>query len=181
MRSMKIGVFGGGGVGKTAIVLQFVKNQFSLTYIPTIEDEFMKTLIYNGKTINLEIIDTAGQDDFVTMRNRYLSSVEGYVFVYSSTDIDSLHFLRGIFKSAQELKERVDIPCIIAANKADLKTDDSVPLKKGEQLAVEFGCEILETSAKDNLNIKELFQGIVKRILSSEGQDETPTCGCSLL
>ncbi|KAH0795652.1 RAP1B, member of RAS oncogene family [Histomonas meleagridis] len=186
MKTIKIGMFGGGGVGKTSITLQFVKGEFTDGYIPTIEDEFIKTIDFEGETLSIEIIDTAGQDDFQSMRFRNMSSVEGFILVYSILDPVSVSSLKEIHGEALLAKGTDSIPCIIAANKCDLRGPDSVPVADGENLAKEIGCQIYETSAKENINIQELYEGILKLLLSKNKEKKTtkkdaePGCSCQI-
>lgn len=73
--SIKIGIFGGGGVDKTCLSLRYLKGEYTDSYIPTIEDEFSKVIEVDNKPISLIVIDTAGQDDFSEMRFNYYSSI----------------------------------------------------------------------------------------------------------
>ena len=186
MRSIKVGMFGGGGVGKTSITLQFVKGEFTDGYIPTIEDEFIKTIDFEGEPVSIEIIDTAGQDDFQAMRYRNMGSVEGFILVYSILDPVSISSLKEIHQEALLAKSVSSIPCIIAANKCDLRDANSVPVEEGEKLGKELGCQVLETSAKENKNIQELYDGILKILLSKNKEkgttqkDAEPKCSCQI-
>ena len=87
MREYKIVVLGSGGVGKSALTVQFVQGIFVEKYDPTIEDSYMKyNYMVDEEPISLEIMDTAGQDAFIGARNAYYQSNDGFVFVYSITD-----------------------------------------------------------------------------------------------
>ena len=79
---IKIGVFGGGGVDKTELTLRYLKSEWTLGYIPTIEDEFAKIIDVDDKTVSLRVVDTAGQDDFAEMRYGYLAQVQGMMFYF---------------------------------------------------------------------------------------------------
>lgn len=170
--AMKIGMFGGGGVGKTCITLRYLKGEFSDGYIPTIEDEFSKTIEVDGKTVSLTVIDTAGQDDFAEMRYSYFKSVKGFVFVFDISNPQSIEDLRNIYKDAEDAVDD-EIVCVIAANKADLRGDsnktDLVPEDEYKKLEDEFHCKVIETSAKVNKGIDELFLAIIREKLKPKG------------
>ena len=186
MKSVKVGMFGGGGVGKTSITLQFVKGEFTEGYIPTIEDEFIKGIEYKGETVQIEIIDTAGQDDFEAMRNRFMSAVDGFVYVYSILDPSSISALKDIHQTVLLAKGTKTIPCVVAANKCDLRNADSIPESEGEALGKEFGCSVYETSAKENKNIQELYNNILELLLNKDEKkndnkgDSEPGCKCTI-
>ena len=60
MREYKIVVLGSGGVGKSALTVQFVQGIFVEKYDPTIEDSYRKQVEVDGQQCMLEILDTAG-------------------------------------------------------------------------------------------------------------------------
>uniref|UniRef100_A0A6B2LTH4 Uncharacterized protein n=1 Tax=Arcella intermedia TaxID=1963864 RepID=A0A6B2LTH4_9EUKA len=65
---------GGGAVGKSAITIQFISQQFEAKYDPTIEDRYQKVIDYKGVPCFLEILDTAGQETFHAMRELYMKN-----------------------------------------------------------------------------------------------------------
>ena len=162
---IKIGMFGGGGVGKTAITLQFVKGEFTEGYVPTIEDSFSKQVQVEGQAVNVEIIDTAGQDDFKEMRFRYYQSCDAFVLVYSIIDKASLENVRELYTDITNARDSGPINCIMAGNKADMRDENSISLTEAQKVADELKCQILETSAKTALNISELYETLIKQTL----------------
>lgn len=166
-QAIKIGMFGGGGVGKTCITLRYLKGEFTEGYIPTIEDEFTKVVEIDGKAISLGVIDTAGQDDFAEMRYSYYSKVQGFVFVMDISNQQSIDDLKTIYNDASDASEDKVIG-VIAANKADLRDEgrtDLVSKEECSKLEKELGCKVFETSAKANLNIDELFLYLVRQLV----------------
>ena len=73
---------GAGGVGKSALSVRFVQGVFVESYDPTIEDTYLKQIEYKDNSYVLEIIDTAGTEQFVSMRNLYMKAGEVFVVVY---------------------------------------------------------------------------------------------------
>lgn len=169
-KAFKIGMFGGGGVGKTCITLRFLKDQFSEGYIPTIEDEFSKIIEVDGQTISLTVIDTAGQDDFAEMRYSYYRTVQAFVFVIDISNENSIDDFRSIFNDAKDAADG-DIIGVIAVNKADLRNEGGgglIPPEEYKKLESEFNCKVFETSAKTNLNITDLFTAVVRLLLKKD-------------
>ncbi|KAJ3978436.1 ras protein, partial [Lentinula detonsa] len=74
MDNWKIAILGDGGVGKTALAVQ--------TYDPTIEDAYRKQWVVDNRMCLTEIIDTAGQEDFQTLRDQWVREGQGFIFVY---------------------------------------------------------------------------------------------------
>merc|ERR1711910_97282 len=85
MREDKIVVLGSGGVGKSALTVQFVQGIFVEKYDPTIEDSYRKQVEVDGQQCMLEILDTAGTEQFTAMRDLYMKNGQGFVLVYSIT------------------------------------------------------------------------------------------------
>ncbi|CAI4232853.1 unnamed protein product [Auanema sp. JU1783] len=83
---LRIVVVGGGGVGKSALTIQFIQQYFVQDYDPTIEDSYTKQCFVDEDLCRLEVLDTAGQEEFSTMREQYLRSGNGFLIVYAVTD-----------------------------------------------------------------------------------------------
>merc|ERR1711983_648850 len=85
-QAYKIVVVGGGGVGKSAITIQFIQSYFVTDYDPTIEDSYTKQCVIDDSVAKLDILDTAGQEEFSAMREQYMRSGEGFLLVFSLAD-----------------------------------------------------------------------------------------------
>ena len=89
MREYKIVVLGSGGVGKSALTVQFVQGIFVEKYDPTIEDSYRKQVVIDGETCLLNILDTAGQEEFSAMRDQYMRTGEGFLIVFAVNNAKS--------------------------------------------------------------------------------------------
>ena len=85
-RTYKLVVVGGGGVGKSALTIQFIQSYFVTDYDPTIEDSYTKQCVIDDRVAKLDILDTAGQEEFSAMREQYMRSGEGFLLVFAFTD-----------------------------------------------------------------------------------------------
>ena len=176
--SFNVGMFGSGGVGKTAITFRYILGIFTENYELIIEDVYTKKVNIDGKTINIEILDTAGQDDFAQIRYRYMQNADGFVFVYSILDAASLPALEDLHKDVCQANDKTTVPCVMAANKCDMKDDKSVPFNKGQELAQKLGCDVLETSAKTAQNINELFENVLRVLMRENDKSKSTGGGC---
>jgi GTPase KRas protein len=175
---IRIGMFGGGGVGKTALTLRYLRDQFVEEYIPTLADDFTKEIELNGKKLTINIIDTAGQDDFREMRASFYQSVQGFILVYSITDRNSLFEAEEIQKDICQNLNKTVVPCVIVGNKADLRDEDSVPVADGVGLAKKLQATHLETSARTGLNVNEAYNVAIRTVQKMLFGDDG---GCCLL
>ena len=163
----KIVVVGSGGVGKSCIVVRFVQGKFIKKYDPTIEDFYRKQIDVDGEAIMLDILDTAGQEEFSALRDSYMRTGDGFVLVYavnSSTSFDDCNKLRS---QILRIKEKDNVPMILVGNKCDIEERD-VTTQEGQELAKQFSCAFIESSAKENINIPEIFVNIVKKVKETQ-------------
>jgi Ras family protein len=119
-KSRKIVVLGFRAVGKSTLTVQFVENHFVDAYYPTIETTFAKTVIYKGQEYHLEIIDTAGQDEFSILNSRHALGIHGYVLVYSITSKSSLEMVKIIRDKIINYTGAEWVPMVLVGNKSDL-------------------------------------------------------------
>jgi len=185
MREYKIVVLGSGGVGKSALTVQFVQGIFVEKYDPTIEDSYRKQVEVDGQQCMLEILDTAGTEQFTAMRDLYMKNGQGFVLVYSITAQSTFNDLQDLREQILRVKDKEDVPMVLVGNKCDLEDERVVGKEQGANLAHQFGCTFLETSAKAKINVNNIFYDLVQQInkLSPEkkpGKKQKPRT-CTLL
>ncbi|XP_065688233.1 LOW QUALITY PROTEIN: ras-related protein Rab-31 [Patagioenas fasciata] len=164
IRELKVCLLGDTGVGKSSIVCRFVQDHFDHNISPTIGASFMTKTVPCGNELHKFLIwDTAGQERFHSLAPMYYRGSAAAVIVYDITKQDSFHTLK---KWVKELKEHgpENIVMAIAGNKCDLSDIREVPLKDAKEYAESIGAIVVETSAKNAVNIEELFQGISRQI-----------------
>ncbi|CAO3644667.1 unnamed protein product [Mucor hiemalis] len=94
VKARRIAVLGARAVGKLSLVIQFCENHFVDSYYPTIENTFTKTIKYRGNEYSVEIMDTAGQDEYSILSSHHASSMNGYVLVYSISSRSSFDMVK---------------------------------------------------------------------------------------
>ncbi|KAK0393340.1 hypothetical protein QR680_000160 [Steinernema hermaphroditum] len=160
----RVAVFGAGGVGKSSIVLRFVKGTFSENYVPTIEDTYRQVISCNQKNVcTLQITDTTGSHQFPAMQRLSINKGNAFVLIYSVTSKQSLEELRPILLMLKEVKGEAlaEVPIMLVGNKRDEDSRREVARDYGELLASKWGTGFIETSAKNNENITELFRDLL--------------------
>lgn len=90
-------VLGSGGVGKSALTVQFVTGTFIEKYDPTIEDFYRKEIEVDSSPSVLEILDTAGTEQFASMRDLYIKNGQGFILVYSLVNQQSFQVRTVLF------------------------------------------------------------------------------------
>ncbi|KAK6059871.1 Ras family protein [Cooperia oncophora] len=169
MREYKIVVLGSGGVGKSALTVQFVQGIFVEKYDPTIEDSYRK-------------------EQFTAMRDLYMKNGQGFVLVYSITAQSTFNDLMDLRDQILRVKDTDEVPMILVGNKCDLEDERVVGKDQGQNLARQFGSAFLETSAKAKINVSEVFYDLIRQINrrypesgKRQGQGSKKCCKCTLM
>jgi len=184
MREYKIVVLGSGGVGKSALTVQFVQGIFVEKYDPTIEDSYRKQVEVDGQQCMLEILDTAGTEQFTAMRDLYMKNGQGFVLVYSITAQSTFNDLQDLREQILRVKDTHDVPMVLVGNKCDLEDERVVGKDQGLNLARQFNnCSFMETSAKAKIGVNDLFFDLVRQInkRTPDGPKPAKKKCCSLL
>ena len=163
-KQYKVVMLGSGAVGKSAITVQMVSGHFLSSYDPTIEDSYRTTINVNNQDIILNILDTAGQEEFYALRDQYMRSGDGYIIVFSITSVTSFLEVNAIKEQLNMILDVDDntlIPIILVGNKCDLEEYRQVQSSDAQRLAEEWRVKYFETSAKNKTNIHRIFEELV--------------------
>ncbi|CAI4064813.1 hypothetical protein SUVZ_08G1380 [Saccharomyces uvarum] len=170
IREYKLVVVGGGGVGKSALTIQLIQSYFVDEYDPTIEDSYRKQVVIDDKVSILDILDTAGQEEYSAMREQYMRTGEGFLLVYSVTSRNSFDELLSYYQQIQRVKDSDYIPVVVVGNKLDLENERQVSYEDGLRLAKQLNAPFLETSAKQAINVDEAFYGLIRLVRDDGGK-----------
>nr|XP_028588961.1 GTP-binding protein Di-Ras3 isoform X1 [Podarcis muralis] len=157
----RVVVFGAAGVGKSSLVLRFVRGTFRETYIPTVEDTYRQVISCDKSICTLQITDTTGSHQFPAMQRLSISKGHAFMLVYSVTSRQSIEELQPIYEQICQIKGDIQkVPIMLVGNKSD-DSQREVQASEGEVLATKWKCSFMETSAKMNYNVQELFQELL--------------------
>ncbi|GBP11599.1 Ras-like protein 2 [Eumeta japonica] len=163
-QTYKLVVVGGGGVGKSAITIQFIQSYFVTDYDPTIEDSYTKQCVIDDIPAKLDILDTAGQEEFSAMREQYMRSGEGFLLVFSVADHSSFDELYKFHRQILRVKDRDEFPMLLVGNKADLEHQRVVSLEQAQALSRQLKVPYIECSAKARMNVDQAFHELVRLV-----------------
>jgi small GTP-binding protein len=162
---LKIAVLGQTLVGKSALTFRFINDKFPNEHDTTIEDSYSFTAKIDGINCQLEILDTAGQDDYQTMLDTWINSSDGFVLVYSIDNKESFESTKKRYERILKLKGDQKVAIVVAGNKCDLEESRKVSKEEAENFCLSNKITFMETSALKVINVKEAFLSCAKGLL----------------
>merc|ERR1719145_541323 len=110
----KIVVLGGGGVGKSALTIRLVTDNFLDEYDPTIEDSYRKQVSIDGKPALLDILDTAGQEEYAALQDQWIREGDGFLIVYAINSAESFDEAEVMHDKISRIRDSEDFPLVLA-------------------------------------------------------------------
>jgi len=163
----KLVLLGEAAVGKSSLVLRFVKGEFVEFQESTIGAAFLtQSVTLNDVVVKYEIWDTAGQERYHSLAPMYYRGAHAAVVVYDITNEQSFFRAQEWVKELQR-KGSSEIVMALAGNKGDLTAQREVSTEKGQEFATENSLLFFETSAKTAMNVQEVFVAIAKKLPTS--------------
>uniref|UniRef100_A0A915AHN6 Rheb n=1 Tax=Parascaris univalens TaxID=6257 RepID=A0A915AHN6_PARUN len=175
----KIALMGYPCVGKSSITLRFVYGSFPDAYDTTIEDIHTKQHRFNGREFTLQITDTAGQQEYSLFPRSCSLDIDGYILVYAIDDRKSFEIIQTIHDKIMENYGDKDAPLVVVGNKVDLQHNSrQVSMEEGQKLAASWNAAFLETSAKDNTAVQQIFDRLLREIEIANGNMKRQQSNC---
>ncbi|XP_021963060.2 GTP-binding protein Di-Ras2 [Folsomia candida] len=184
---IRVVILGGPKVGKSAIVKRFLFNTFQEKYKPTVEDLYSKEYDMGPITLKVDILDTAGDQEFPAMRRLSIATAHAFLLVYSIDDLASFEVVKTCFQEIQEQRaDFQEIPIVIAGNKMDVELTrvevefDDVSDWISSHMPI-LKAKIMECSAKTGGNVREVFRTFLHLAkIPLRQESEEGDCGSGL-
>ena len=163
----KVLLLGDSGAGKSSLILRYTEETFNSKLVNSIGVDFkMKKREIDGKVIKVQIWDTAGHERFRSITYSYYRGANAIIIVFDLSDkksfISITEWLKQIEKHAKE-----NVLKFLVGNKSDLVEERKVSFDEAKQYADEHELPYIETSAKEGININELFDSSITSFLNS--------------
>ncbi len=161
----KIAVLGESSVGKSAITCRYVFKKFIREYTSTIEDFYTKRSVIDSEMVELDIIDTAGMEEFRVVRDAMIKDREGFLMIFDVTQYESferVEYFYNLIKMYHLISD--DVPCVLVGNKIDKEKDRVVTKEQAEKLAAQYNSVYVECSALSGERIDDAFSELVRML-----------------
>jgi len=170
--SIQINIIGDFAVGKTSIINSFSSLGFNDITISNIGiDKYVIPIYIENKEIKLNIFDTAGQERYHSLTLNSIRKCEGLILVYSRNDHKTFDNISNVWiNSINEIINLNQTPCVLVENKCDLDLDSNIKEDKINELIKKYNLLFIRASAKENKNIKEIFQNLAEMIVNKKNQ-----------
>ena len=173
--SVKIVLIGNSGVGKTCISQRYINEDkdFDLNTSSTVgASYFQKFVVIDGKSISVDIWDTAGQEKYRGMGKMFYKDAYIVLFIYDITDKESFKELQEVwYKELTENGEK-NLVSAVVGNKSDLYLNEQVKEEDAREWAEQIGALYSLVSAKTGDCINALFENAVRKYLSPNFNSE---------
>ncbi|XP_073419572.1 GTPase RhebL1 [Dendrobates tinctorius] len=177
VKHRRVVMLGYPSVGKSSLALQFVKGDFPKDYEPTIENTWSKKFRLGNDEFELDVVDTAGQDEYSLIPHSFIFGIHGYIVVYSVACPRSFQIASGLHRTLVDKRGKCLMPIVLVGNKTDLPPQSRVVrTEEGKRLADSWGAAFMEVSAKDPENSKQIFTKIIEEIDRVERSFEEKKC-----
>ncbi|NXS99608.1 RAB17 protein, partial [Jacana jacana] len=164
----KVVLLGSTSVGKSSLAYRYVKNDFKES-LPTVGCSFFtQTLNLEVATIKFEIWDTAGQEKYHSVCHLYYRGAHTALLVYDITKKETLNRAKQWLRDLEKEFLPDEIVVALVGNKMDLAAEREVATEEGEEFARSKGLLFMETSAKSNHQVNDIFMAIAQELLRRE-------------
>ena len=169
--SYKFLVLGDPMIGKTSVLERYVNNTFKSNYLTTIGmDKRFKRLEINNTDVDVFITDTAGEERFRSLTKMFYKGADGIFLGFSLLEPQTLKSINYWIEQINEnCSKEYPISLVLFGNKCDDKQNIQVKQEDIEEIKKKYDLTYFETSAKDNINIQNLFEYLIKTTIKKRG------------
>ena len=171
----KIITLGDSGVGKTCILRRFVTGKFDKNTLSMIgfESSTKEIILKDGTKVTLQLIDTAGQENYHALATTYIRNSDGVLFVFSHDSRESFNNIKNWLMSFKDNNQDIDFdkefPAFLVGNKCDLEhTIDDFEIENLKNEHNFYG--YVDTSAKDGIGIDDVFSEMGELLIRIKGK-----------
>ena len=173
--------FGNTKSERNDVLYRFINYNSPSEHDPTLEDRYITTVFINEKYYEIEILDSAGEEDYQNMYDMWIHFGEGFLLFFAINDLESFHYLNDKYERIIKGKKGIKPPIILVGTKQELDKERKVSYIEAKNFAVSLGIEYIEVSAKTNFNCYEVFIMLIKKIIETRNKKIKKDKHCILI
>ncbi|KAM9305461.1 GTP-binding protein Di-Ras2-like [Gastrophryne carolinensis] len=168
--TVRLVFMGAAGVGKTALIQRLLNDRFEQRHRCTVEEVYCLGPIPEALQLSIEIVDTSGSYSFPAMQKLRIQQGDAFALVFSLADLDSFQEVERLREEILSIKGDSDVPIVVVGNKTDrfpgLESESGqlMALQAAATAELEWESGYVETSAKLNLKVQDVFQELLRRV-----------------
>ncbi|KAL6070654.1 Ras- protein rsr1 [Balamuthia mandrillaris] len=169
MQTVKLVVLGDKASHKSSVTVQYTHAVTPKEYDPTIEDSYWKEVIVEGIPFRVELLDTAGTENNIAMRDLYMKNADGILLLYSITSRATFEALPEYVEQTLRVKDVDEVPTVVAGNCCEQEDKRAVTKEEGQKLAAQWNAGFFEISSRTNKeSVDEVFAELLRRVATSK-------------
>uniref|UniRef100_A0A915LPA2 Uncharacterized protein n=1 Tax=Meloidogyne javanica TaxID=6303 RepID=A0A915LPA2_MELJA len=150
----------------------FVQQYFITEHDPTISDIYIKNCFVDDVLYKVEVVDTAGQDEFAEMREPHFQTGDGFLLVFSVASRSSLEYMLKLREFIENYNNCKNLPMLLVGNKCDLESEREISRLEAEDLAANLKIPYIESSAKFRQNVDQIFHTLIRQIRQFQNTEQ---------
>ncbi|KAL3307411.1 hypothetical protein Ciccas_014074, partial [Cichlidogyrus casuarinus] len=150
---------------------------FVADYEPTKADSYRKQVEINDVKCTVDILDTAGQEDYHGIRDFYYRAGEGFLLVFALDDRHSFETITEYISTIRTVKNNTNLPMVLVGNKSDLVDKRQVSTEDAQALARSLNIPYVETSARTRANVDKIFFDLCVMLAAAKAPVKTNETG----
>eukprot|EP00808_Paulinella_micropora_P007062 g70341.t1 len=172
--TVKVGMLGDSGIGKTSLMVKYVEGDFNEDYIQTLGVNFMqKTIELQKVEINFSIWDLGGQQEYLHMLPLVCNDAAALLFMFDLKRSSTLTSIKTWYKQARLLNKKA-IPVLVGTKYDMVAGDSKEELKRLTTLARKFAkamkASLIFCSASHGVNVQKLFKVVLAKVFAIKCQ-----------
>ncbi|XP_045048837.1 ras-related protein Ral-A [Desmodus rotundus] len=167
----KVLVAGSSCGNRAALTLRFLYGESVQDYEPTRALSYRKNVVLDGEEVQIDIVDPIGQEDYAAIKDSYIRTREGFLCVFSVTEMQSFAATADLRELILRVKEDENVPFLLVGNRSDLEDERQVSVQEATARANQWNVNYVEASAETRTNVDKIFFDLMREIRARKMED----------
>ncbi|XP_035869726.1 ras-related protein Ral-A-like [Phyllostomus discolor] len=167
----KVLVTGSSCGNRAALTLRFLYGESVQDYEPTRSLSYRKNVVLDGEEVQIDIVDPVGQEDYAAIKDSYIRTRDGFLCVFSVTEMQSFAATADLRELILRVKEDENVPFLLVGNRSGLEDERQVSVQEAQARAEQWNVNYVEASAETRTNVDKIFFDLMREIRARKMED----------